>query len=201
MPRTARSRAASQRPRRSRVQVRADVVIDQHEVVVLGALQHLEGLGRRQRGRRRVVQHRVDHVEARLVFDDHALERHHVGSVVQARDADHLGPVRGEQAEHQEPRCVVDQDGVTRRDEVARDQIEGLGRTTGVRVRVVDHPGSEQPAGHGPRSTFRSGPDVAASRGCHVRLHDPAPRCSSWPTRRRGSMTTLSTVAWMASLR
>lgn len=99
--------------------------------MLLGQLQDPEGVGRREAVRGGLVQHRVGEEGLGLVVAQQGFEGLGGGALAVARDADQLRAVQAQIAEHGVVAWVVHQDAVAGLDQVARGDVQGLGRAVG----------------------------------------------------------------------
>ena len=125
-------------------EVAVDVVLDDHEIVLLGQLQHPEGGGRREVAGGGVVQHRVGEEQARLVVGEQGFEGLRVGAVGGAWNAQQGHAVKAQVAEQVPVAGVVHQHAVAGLQKVAADDVEGL----------VDAIGEDDLAGRGADADF-----------------------------------------------
>ena len=94
--------------------------------MLFGQAQHLERLGRRQRRRAGVVQHRVDHIQPGTVQGRQLGQHGDIGAIPQARDADDVHAHGGKGAEHQPVGGIVDKNGLAGTGKLARHQVQRL---------------------------------------------------------------------------
>ncbi|KAG1440117.1 hypothetical protein G6F57_019141 [Rhizopus arrhizus] len=113
------------------MQFAVGVVFDHHEIVALGDPQDVVGHAGGQRVAGRVVHGAVDDEELGLVLGRHAFQHGDVGAVGPARHADQPRAKCGQAAEDDEPGGVFDQHGITRFDQVARDQVQAVRHAVG----------------------------------------------------------------------
>ena len=113
------------------LQVAVDVVLEDHELVARRELEHARRIRGADARAGRVVRHRVQDEELGLLARQQALERRDVGAVRGARHADDARAESGEAREHHEPRRVLDEHRVARREEAPRHQVDGLGGAGG----------------------------------------------------------------------
>jgi hypothetical protein len=115
-----------------RCQPGVGVVLDDHEVVRRGQLQHLVGLGRAQAVAGGVVQHRDRHVEPRPVLGGQCRHHGQVGAAAgRARHRQHAHAQARQPGELHRPAGLVDQHGVAGCEQASADDVERLRRTGG----------------------------------------------------------------------
>jgi hypothetical protein len=77
------------------------------------------------------VQHRIHDEELGFFAREQAFERREIGTIHCPRHAHDTRAERGEARKHHEPCRILDEHRVARREEAARDQVDGLGGTGG----------------------------------------------------------------------
>jgi hypothetical protein len=109
------------------LQVPVDVVLQDHEIVAIGELEHARRDFGAHARTRRVVRDGIEDEQLRPLARQQAFERGNVRTVGPARHADNARAECREAREHHEPCRVLDEHQVPRREEAARDEIDGLG--------------------------------------------------------------------------